>query len=208
MGRNKARGSSRQWGSRFDPISHANDDASVTSMDAMSVTSSTTATTDKTKAKRRKEAKALRDNVALKTSTEAAPSEPVVPSEPRADRVAALEKEPTTTASQTSPVDQASSFPSQYSEPSFINSQSFSSFEPRNRRWDHNASVFVASLPPEPHGELDQLIRDHLGKHGSIINVKFINDIKSSNTANCAFVQFEVCRSFSSPPIQFFLSWD
>ncbi len=59
-------------------------------------------------------------------------------------------------------------------------------------RWNHNASVFVASLPPVPNAELDELLRDTLGKHGSIINIKFIHDVKSGHSANCAFVQFEV----------------
>ncbi|KAF9512403.1 hypothetical protein BS47DRAFT_1068769 [Hydnum rufescens UP504] len=59
------------------------------------------------------------------------------------------------------------------------------------QRWDHNASVFVASLPPMPNAELDSLLRGSLGNHGSIINIKFIHDVKSGNAANCAFVQFE-----------------
>ena len=62
-------------------------------------------------------------------------------------------------------------------------------------RWNHNASVFVASLPPVPNAELDELLRDTLGKHGSIINIKFIHDVKSGHSANCAFVQFEVSRN-------------
>ena len=65
------------------------------------------------------------------------------------------------------------------------------------QRWDHNASVFVASLPPMPNAELDSLLRGSLGNHGTIINIKFIHDVKSGNAANCAFVQFEVWDSIS-----------
>jgi len=62
----------------------------------------------------------------------------------------------------------------------------------RSQRWNHNASVFVASLPPEPNAELDKYLRESLGKHGNILNIKFIHDVRSGNASNCAFVQFEV----------------
>jgi hypothetical protein len=76
-------------------------------------------------------------------------------------------------------------------------SHSFGTFHPRTpRRWNHNASVFVASLPPESNGELDTYIRDSLGKHGNIVNIKFIHDVKSGSSSTCAFVQFEVRSVF------------
>ncbi|KAF8308441.1 hypothetical protein DL93DRAFT_2086934 [Clavulina sp. PMI_390] len=61
----------------------------------------------------------------------------------------------------------------------------------RPPRWNHNASVFVAALPPEPNAELDTLLRSTLGQHGTILNIKFIHDVRSGGAANCAFVQFE-----------------
>lgn len=65
-------------------------------------------------------------------------------------------------------------------------------------RWNHNASVFVASLPSHvSQGEVDTIIRDTLGIHGKILHIKLIHDIKSGNVANCAFVQFEVRFSCS-----------
>lgn len=79
------------------------------------------------------------------------------------------------------------------------NRTSYPSLPPRRaQRWSHHASVFVASLPPEPNAELDKYIRDTLGKHGTILNIKFIHDIRSGNSANCAFVQFEVSLPCSS----------
>lgn len=74
-------------------------------------------------------------------------------------------------------------------------SAEYGTYIPRSRglpRWNHNASVFVASLPTLHQGEVNTIIRDTLGLHGNIIHVKLIHDMKSGNVANCAFVQFEV----------------
>ena len=69
------------------------------------------------------------------------------------------------------------------------------------QRWNHNASVFVASLPPLHEGELMGGLRDLLDTHGNILNIKFIHDAKAAGAATCAFVQFEVQLTIMSPPI-------
>lgn len=69
----------------------------------------------------------------------------------------------------------------------------------RLQRWNHNASVFVASLPPEPNAELDTYLRETLGQHGKILNIKFIHDVRAGNASNCAFVQFDVSSSITLP---------
>jgi hypothetical protein len=215
MPRAIARSSARRWGSRFDVISgpQLTDSSSLASDDAMT-TSTTGASTTKTTEKASSEsgfgdesASHLTATTATGTTANRSVSDPNSASE--SDAFAwGDEPHDANTSWGGNPLPSPHPRPSANNNAS-ENSKPFATVHPspthhplfssgaslppwRLQRWNHNASVFVASLPPEPNAELDKYLRESLGKHGNILNIKFIHDVRSGNASNCAFVQFEV----------------
>lgn len=223
MPRATARSSARRWGSRFDVISgpQLTDSSSLASDDAMT-TSMTGASTTKTTEKASSESgfgdepSSAASQLTATTATAANRSvlsdpnsasegdafswgdEPHEASTPWGDNPPRPYPSANHNAPENlKPFNIMHSSPTQH-HPTFSPSASLPAR--RLQRWNHNASVFVASLPPEPNAELDNYLRESLGKHGNILNIKFIHDVRSGNASNCAFVQFEVSvHSLYSP---------
>lgn len=208
--RKPRRASTREWGSRFAPISHSTstDTASVTSEAASIATISTTTTESEADSDRRGHTEVSRARFEYH-STNITPHLTAKPTPVPTERGDARSRAAKAAHTPPRPVNRAPTFPVPHSEG--VLQHASSSSQPYSRRWEHSASVFVASLPPEPHAELDQLLRSHLGKHGRILNIKFINDIKAGNAATCAFVQFQVSTSVAVVAVYSFASfpfWD
>lgn len=205
-GKQKRSAAVRRWGTRFDAISaRTADTASVTSADTTTSVSTTT-TTDKAPDTSRASESVFSDGDAYSTASRAAEGS----STAAADNSGLYSE--VDVSGWDGPTNSSwgadTNVDADHSRNRSSNDRSFSStttpqlaqnnfsstpLPPRRlQRWNHNASVFVASLPPEPNAELDTYLRDTLGKHGNILNIKFIHDVRAGNSSNCAFVQFEV----------------
>lgn len=218
MPRATPRRSARRWGSRFDVISGSQltDSSSLTSDDAITTfAAGTTKTNGKASSESGfgDESSSAASQPTATTATAAnqsALSDPYSASEGGAfvwgdephDIGVSWDADPlpsprSRTSVNPNASDNSKSFPITYSSPPhhppFSSDFKGPSLPPRRlQRWNHNASVFVASLPPEPNAELDKYLHESLGKHGNILNIKFIHDVRSGHASNCAFVQFEV----------------
>lgn len=205
-GKGKRSQQARRWGTRFDAISaRTADTASVTSADT--TTSASTTTTDKAPDTSRASESVFSDGDAYSTASRAAEGSSTVAADNSGlyseadlsgwDASVNASWGADTTLDEDRSRNRGNDRSFSSTTPQLAQSNFAASPLPPRRlqRWNHNASVFVASLPPEPNAELDTYLRDTLGKHGNILNIKFIHDVRAGNSSNCAFVQFEVSHS-------------